>query len=784
MNVILKSEIFIIILVIVTAQISIFPQKGIGSTINGYIYNLQGEVLSDADIHIEGSHKGAKTNLMGFFTIWDVPLGEQILQVSFVGYKNQSHLINVKKADNAIIKIFLEEDIVEKQEVVIKDDSVLTIEKMFMEPVSTIILNADQINNIPQLVSSDLFRTLQTMPGVQSLSDFSSSLYVRGGTPDQNLYLLDGIEVYNPEHAFGLFSIFNTSEIQNVELSKGGFGAEYGGRLSSVLNVTNYEGDRNNFKGEININLISAAATIQAPLGSFGSFSGSFRRTFIDQTFAKVVNEIPDYYFYDGNFKAYFDLGEKDKLTFSFFDDKDRLNYVFDKKMANSVSFLYDWGNTTAGLNWIKVFSPDIDASFGASVSSFRSNFNFPDADFLEINKILDYTLKGNVEYCLNYNLKLKFGFENKILSGSLNEILPGSLVDIFMYRNQYSGFLSSSYNPLESLGIELGLRYDFFRSDKNYQNLDPRFTIRYRLSELSNLKFSAGIYHQYLNQIPRLFLTSIWTSADQYSQGSFANHFIIGYQRKIDPIYLLDIELYYKRYFDIYSFNQNYLADIVPDYYNGNGEPVFTSTKNLYLRGDSKAMGMEFLLRKDLGALTGWIGYSYSFTRTETDGTDHNLYYSPRQDRTHTLNFTTNLNINDFINEFSGKSGLVSNSKWSFGMNFIYASGQPVTIPGYTYFINPLPDWDNSKYNVNLYPSSINSARLPAYIRMDVSVSWEKKYDGWTLAPYLQIFNVGNRKNTWFISYDSKIATGIVQDIVYHNMMPIVPSLGINIKF
>jgi hypothetical protein len=767
----------------VLLNVSVFSQIK-ENTITGYIFNSRGEALFGADIHISGTHKGATSNLKGYFAIRGVNAGEQILLVSFVGYKSLTRKINVNNSYNEIIKITLEEGVVEKQEVIIKVDSIKFIEKMFLEPISTINLTAVQIKNIPQLVEADLFRTLQTIPGIQSLSDYSSSLYVRGGTPDQNLYMVDGTEVYNPEHAFGLFSVFNTSVIKKVELSKGGFGAEYGGRLSSVLNVTNMDGNRNNFIGEVNINLISAAATFQSPLGSIGSVSGSFRRTFIDQTYAKVIREIPDYYFYDGNIKAYFDLGEKDKLIFSFFGGNDKLNYVFDKNMANSVSFLYNWGNTTAGLNWLRVINPDMVGSFWVTFSNFNSNFNFPDAGFIETNKILDYTIKGNLEYYLKKNFILKLGFENKILAGKLNENFPGSLVDIVMHRNQYTGYLTSSFRPYEEFGIEFGLRYDFFRSDKNYQNLDPRVTFKYRLSELSNLKFSAGIYHQYLDRIPRLFLTSIWTSADQYYSGSSANHFILGYQQSIDQIYSLDVEVYYKRYFNVYIFNQNYLADIVPDYYNNNGVPVFTDTRNLYLRGDSRSLGMDILLRKNYGFITGWFSYTYSLTRTETDGINHYQYYYPRHDRTHSINLITNINLNDFIAFLYGNSIKTASSKWTFGMNFVYSTGQPLTIPGFTYFINQLPDWNNSKYNVNLYPSNVNTARLPAYIRMDLNLSWEKNYGNWIFAPYLQIFNVGNRKNTWFISYDTKMSTGIIQEIKYNSMMPIVPSLGVNIKF
>lgn len=775
------SYIFFIVVINFTA---IYPQKDEGATIIGFIFNTKGQALFGADVHIVGSHKGASTNLNGYFSIRGVNSGEQDILASFVGYKNNSQKIDVKKEDTEIIKIILEEDVIEKQEVIIHVNPIRNTENRFLDPISTINLNSVQINSIPRLVEADLFRTLQSIPGIQSLSDFSSSLYIRGGTPDQNLYLIDGIEIYNPEHAFGLFSVFNTSVIKDVEFSKGGFGAEYGGRLSSVLNVTNIDGNRNNFQGEVNISMISAAASFQSPMGSIGSISGSFRRTFIDQTYAKVVKEIPDYYFYDGNLKAYFDLGDKDKLVFSFYGGQDCLNYVFNKNTTNSVSFQNQWGNKTAGLNWTRVINPDLIASAWVTVSGFSSNFYFNDAGFTEKNNILDYSIKGSIEYFLNENLNLKLGFENKILSGSLNEQFPGSLIDIAMQKNLYSGYITSNYKPRENIAIEFGLRYDYFRSTINFQNLDPRFTLKYRLDEFSNLKFSAGIYHQYLNRIPRLFLTSIWTSADQYTKGSSANHFILGYQREVEHIFTFDADLYYKRYFDIYSFNQNYLTDIVPDFFNNQNEPVFTNSKNLYNRGDSKSLGLEILIKKEYGFLTGWLGYSYSVTRTETDGINNNQYYYPRQDKTHTINAVSNININDFIDFVKGKNSSISTSKWSFGINFVYSTGQPITVPGSTYYINQLPDWDNSKFNVNLYPSSINSIRLPAYIRMDINLAWEKNYGSWILAPYLQIYNVGNRENIWFINYDTKKLNGFSQEISYNTMMPIVPSLGVNIKF
>jgi len=185
-------------------------------------------------------------------------------------------------------------------------------------------MNSKQVNEIPKVIEADLLRALQTMPGITSISDFSSAIYVRGGTPDQNLYLVDGAEIYNPEHAFGIFSTFNTNAIKKVDVSKGGFGAEYGDRLSSVIDVTNLDGNMNNLEGDFNLSLIAASLTLQMPLGSIGSLSGSFRRTYIDQTYSKFIKNLPDYYFDDGNLKGFFQLSDRDNITASYFGSHDR----------------------------------------------------------------------------------------------------------------------------------------------------------------------------------------------------------------------------------------------------------------------------------------------------------------------------------------------------------------------------------------------------------------------------------------------------------------------------
>lgn len=754
-------------------------------TISGFVYDAQnGEALIGANVFVPGTTYGTTTNLSGYFVISGLPQGEHQLAVSFIGYSTYTRKIRVGAGDNEILKINLQNDVVKTNEIVITGDSIRTIDKLFVKPISKVELNSKQINSIPRVIEADLLRSLQTMPGIQPLSDYSSALYVRGGTPDQNLYLIDGTDVYNPEHAFGLFSTFNTNAIKKVELSKGGFGAEYGGRLSSVLNVTNLDGNRKEFQGDVAISLLSASTTLQSPLGSFGSISGSFRRTYLDQTYAKVVDEIPDYYFYDGNLKAFLDLGEKDKLVVSFYGGQDKLDFKFDKDKPNSLGFKYDWGNTTGSINWKRIFSPELFASFWVTGSRFASNFDFEEVDLHEDNKIEDLTVKGNLEYYYSKEFTVKFGFEQKNLHTLYKQDFPGGMVDANKYRTHYTGYAASTWRPNEDWNIETGLRFDYFRSAKNYQSIDPRLSVKYRLSETSSMKFSTGIFHQYLNRIPRLFFSSIWATADEYLKGSKSYHVILGYQKELFSIYELEIEAYYKRYDDIYSYNQNLLVDIEADKYNNN-EPVFTETKALFDKGKGNSLGFEIMLRKDYGALTGWIGYSLARTENTVDGLNSSKSFVPRHDRTSTVNAVMNLNATDLWNDLWEETHEQGAGKWLFSMNFIYASGQPMTLPSSAYMANTLPDWKGSEGNVALYPTELNTVRLPAYARMDVSLTWEKNYGSWTLAPYVQVFNIGNRKNVWFIQYDNKIENNRVkQEVETVNMIPLLPSVGVNIKF
>ena len=782
----LKKHFTIILLTMLFLTIQFVKAQSNESTITGFIYDEStSETLIGANILIKDLNRGASSNISGYFVIPQLNPGAYELIISYVGYKTTSRKIILDKNENKRIDVRLKPDVILGKEIVVTADSTRLIDNLFSKPVSKLELTQAQISKIPRVIEADLLRTLQSLPGIVPISDFSSAIYVRGGTPDQNLFMVDGIDVYNPEHAFGLFSTFNTDAIKKVEVFKGGFGAEYGGRLSSVINIVNNDGNRNNFEGKASLSLLSISSTLQSPIGSFGSLSGSVRRTYIDQTLAKWIDDVPDYYFIDGNLKATFDLSESYKLSISYFGSKDNLNFLLDKKRPETLGFNYTWGNETGSLNLKTILTPKIFGNFWFTASYFRSLFDFNTVNLVEDNVIRDYTVKGAVEYFYSDNLNFKFGFEHKNVGGGLYQKLPGGKVDVYKYRKLYSLYFTTEWKPSFAWDVEFGIREDHFISDVEFNNIDPRLIVKYKLDETSSLKFSTGIFHQYANRIPRLFFVSIWTTADQYLQGSTSNHFILGYQKALGNKFELEVEAYYKDYKNIYSYNQTFLADVIPEEYSEDNTPIYKNQKGLFNRGDGNSYGIEFLLRKETGAITGWASYAYSKTLFNIDGINQERSYEPRHDRTHAVNIVANIDLNNIFRDFIGEEFVISDKQWSLGLNLTYFSGQPITLPSSVYVVDQFPDWTGNKNSLAIYPSTINAYRLPYYARFDVSLTYDIQYDGWTLSPYLQIFNLLNRKNVWFIQYKNEIKDNAVkQEIQNVNMFPILPSIGVSIKF
>lgn len=775
------KKVMFMLLFFIIMKLSVFSQGK--ANVTGYVIDEKnGEAIIGASLYIKEIKRGAVTNVSGYFVIPDVPNGQYVLNVTCVGYEKLSKKIIITSTNRNLEKIYLKTTAYQTKEIVVKGDSSRVAEQLYTKSLSVVELSPAQINKIPQFVESDLLRSLQTLPGIVTSSDFSSALYVRGGTPDQNLYLIDGTDVYNPEHAFGFFSTFNTDAIKKVEMYKGGFGAEYGGRLSSVLNVTNIDGNRNNFQGIVNVSLLSAKMTLQSPLGDFGSISGSFRRTYLDQTIAKMVDDIPDYYFYDGNLKAFLDLSNTDKLSISFYGGKDNLVYSFDKDKSDSPELNYNWGNRTLSVNYRKILSEKLFANLWFTYSNFNSRFKFDEVEVNEKNDIDDVTLKANLEYSLQDNLSFKIGLENKYLYCGYKEDFRSGLIDFAGHRNDFNVYLSTNWKPVESVETEIGARFQDFNSDKNFTSIDPRFSLKYKADETTTLKFAAGRFSQYMTKIPRGFMVGIWTTADKNISGSHSNHYILGLAKEIANVYSLEVESYYKTYEDVPVFNQLLAVDIDKSSDDASGRPVYSSLKGILNSSKAKSYGAEILIRKDAGNITGWLSYSYSRTDNKVNTVNDEKWFIPRHDRTHNFNATVNMDLYNYWDELVGNAKQEYSGKWYIGINFNYSTGQTITYASSYYFARETPDLPSNRF---LYPSEINEYRLPYYMRMDLSITYEKNYGSWTLSPYLQIFNVGNRKNVWFENYEYEDHDGNFENkIKTFNQIPFLPTFGVTVRF
>ena len=756
---------------------------GHASSVSGFVFDeSDGESLTGANIFFEKISFGAISNNSGYYVVSDLPAGKYLLHCSYVGYRDYSKEIELEENQNFKLMIQLKPALMETEAVVVSADSVRTAVRLFRKAISRIDISPAEIKTMPAVAETDLLRMLQSLPGILPISDFSSKIYVRGGTSDQNLYLIDGADVYNPEHAFGLFSTFNTDAVKDIKISKGGFAAEYGGRLSSVLDVTNLDGNRKSFEGTAEISMLSAKTTVQMPIGKFGSVSASYRRTYIGETAKLFYEDIPEYYFYDGHVKAFFDINADNKLSVSFFKGDDFLDYAFASGTEGAPSIHYDWGNTTASLRWTHVFTPFLFSNFWITSSQFDSKFDVTEVGHSETNDLADLSFKGQLEYALSKSVDARFGFEYKSLQTSLQQDNPGGVVDVDRDREFYTGYVSLNWKPTPDWMITPGMRYNVFASDKTFQDWAPRFSAKYRLTENINLKASTGVYYQYLQKIPRPFIADIWTTSDKYHDRSKAVHYILGFQYEVAQNLSFELETYYKTYQNLYSL-KNYFLDFEPSRYDESGRPVFTETKGLFDRGDGYSTGIELLLRKRYGSVNGWLAYSLARTEYTTEGINQENSYAPRHDRTHVVNAVINVDINNALREWQGKAPTSGKSNWKLGMNFVYTSGQPITLPSSTYYGAGIPDQDYE--HLLLYPTAINRYRLPDYIRLDLSLTWKRRFKHWSMAPYLQIFNVGNRKNVWFVQYDSEETENqITQKVETFNMFPLLPTLGIRFEF
>ncbi len=738
-----------------------------------------GETLIGAVVSTENNVHATSTNAYGFFSL-SLPSGIHKIQLSYVGYETKVEELNIQSSMrlNAELKPLdnvLDEVVVSAKK---KDGNVRDAQ------MGAFNMTMEEIKNVPVLFGEkDLLKTIQLLPGVQSGGEGTSNFYVRGGGSDQNLILLDEATVYNASHLLGFFSTFNSDAIKDVQLYKGGIPSQFGGRISSVLDIAMMDGNQKRFSAEGGIGLIASRLKIEAPIvKDKSSFMISGRRTYADM-FLKLSDD-PDVnqsklYFYDLNAKLNFKLNEKNTLYLSGYFGKDDLGY--------SDLFSFDWGNATATVRWNHIFNDKLFSNTSLIYSDFTYNVQVSsdDTDFSIASKILNWNLKQDFSYYANNNSTIRFGLNalrQSIQPASLNASRSSNVNSITVDTRQgidLAAYVSHEWKPLDRLSVIYGLRvndfmvmgpgtfYDFdadgentgetfygTRVAKHYFNLEPRFSASFLLNDQSSIKASYNRIAQNLHQLTN---TTSSLPTDQYVVSSLnikpqiADQGAIGYFRNfMDNGYEFSMEAYYK-------YMQNQI-----DFRNGADLQANRLLEGELLFGIGRAYGLEWYFRKNVGKLNGWISYTLAKSERKFDEIDNGNWFSARQDRTHDLSVV----------------GMYELSKsWTLGATFIFNTGNAVTFP-------------SGKYEVDgrsmFYYTERNGYRMPNYHRLDLSATYEprkanKRFNSsWTFG----VYNAYNRRNAYIIDFRDSETTPNATEAYQVALFGIIPSVTWNFKF
>lgn len=744
------------------------------TTVNGTIKDkLTGETIMGAVIKIEQLPNVVVTsNEYGFYAI-ALPKGKYDLRISFVGFEEKRIPITLNGPLNLPVflesKNQLEEVVVESKR---KDDNLIKAQ------VGTETLNMKSISKVPVIFGEkDVLKTIQLLPGVKSAGEGNSGFYVRGGGADQNLILLDEAPVYNASHLLGFFSTFNSDAIKDATIIKGNAPAQYGGRLSSVLDVKMKEGNNKNYTVSGGLGLISSRLSIEGPIQEDkSSFILSGRRTYAD-VFLKATEKFKDniLYFYDLNAKANYKINDKNRIYFSGYFGKDELGL--------GSSFGINWGNKTGTIRWNRIINSKLflNTSFIYSDYSYNVGLKNGETNFNINSNIKDVNLKQDYTFYLNPKNTIRFGF-NSILHTITPSVFSGTVNNNInkVGRNGLENaiYFNNNYKANQKLTLDYGIRvsayslmggdvYNVYKEEiitesillkknefgKTYINLEPRFTSNYRINDVSSFKVA------YARNVQHLHLLSNATAAspsDQWIGNSYnikpelADQTSIGFARNFNNnTYELGAEVYYK-------YMQNQL-----DYKDGANINTIADVESALLYGVGRAYGFELLAKKKLGLFSGWISYTLSKTERKINGINGGNWYNARQDRTHDISIVTILELNP---------------KWTVSGVFVYNTGNAVTYPTGKYNIGNQTIFQYANRNAN---------RMPDYHRLDVSVTYENKSKKKNVGSWnFSLYNVYGRENAYRIAFQDDPLDNTKTQIVQTALFKWVPSVTYNFKF
>ncbi len=761
-------------------------------SINGYVKDsLSGESVIGATISINGQQRGVASNQYGFYSI-TLDEGKYAITVSHISYQGKSIEIDLKENQSYNFEILPKSAL--NNEVIVyskkRDGNVKNAQ------MGRVDLSMNQIRNIPAFLGEvDPLKAIQLLPGVRNAGEGNAGFYVRGGGPDQNLILLDDAVVYNTGHLFGFFSIFNGDAIKNVTLIKGGMPAQYGGRLSSVLDITMKDGNINKFQTEGGIGLIASRFSIQGPVKKDkASFIISARRTYIDalaKPFIKKTSSFygSGYYFYDLNTKINYRFSEKDRLYLSGYFGRDVFDFVNGKR---SFSTNIPWGNATGSLRWNHVFNRRLFSNTTLLYNDYKFDFKAKQDNF-EIglsSGIRDVSIKTDFDYYPFPKHKLKFGglltyhkFIPNVASGRQDSIVFKPNNESTKYAAETALYLQDDWEIGDNVKINYGLRWSGFTQVgaytryirdadgnkldstvyskgepvKTYGGFEPRVTLRYSLTNTTSIKAAVTRNLQYIHLVTNAgstLPTDLWVPSTYvvkpqiswlYSAGLFKNF--------NENTYETSLELYYKDMKNQVEYKEGYT-------------PSLKDPEDEFVFGRGWSYGAELLLNKVKGRFTGWIGYTLSWTWRKFAALNDGLKYPSRYDRRHDISVVGNYEVN---------------KKWKLGAVFVYGTGNAITLPERFYIVNGVLTQEYS---------SLNQYRMPAYHRMDLSATYTpvpKKKRKLSSYWVFSVYNTYSRMNPYFIYYDQEgsTQTGDLKVLAKQvSLFPVLPAVTWNFKF
>lgn len=785
----MKNNLLVLIFIFCCQQLTA-QQK---YTLSGYIKDAySGETLIGATLSVNDKSKGISSNQYGFYSI-TLDSGKYSFTCTHIGYLPQ--VITVDLSKDSALNIAMISGASLQQEVIVsarkRDNNVKTAQ------MGKISLPIEQIKQVPAFLGEvDLLKVVQLLPGIRNAGEGSAGIYVRGGGPDQNLIMLDDAVVYNTGHLFGFFSIFNSDAIKNVSLIKGGMPAQYGGRLSSVLDISMKEGNNREFQTEGGIGLIASRFSVQGPIKKDkASFIVSARRTYVDalaKPFIKKESQFygSGYYFYDLNAKLNYKFSEKDRLYLSGYFGRDVFDFVNGRQ---SLDVNIPWGNATGTLRWNHVFNQKLFANTTAVYNDYNFKFTAAQDDFQVglSSGIRDISLKQDFDWYPQGKHKIKFGgiytyhrFSPSVVSGRQDSVEFNPLNAQVKFAHEAAVYLQDDWEISSKWQVNAGLRYSMFqqtgpfkiyetdingnRTDstvfkrgeavKTYGGPEPRLSIRYSINDATSIKASVTHNLQYIHLVSNAgttLPTDLWVPSTYlvkpqkswlYAAGLFKNF--------KNNMFETSLELYYKQMQNQIEYREGYTPNTIDD------------TENDFVFGKGWSYGSELFVNKVKGKLTGWVGYTLSWTWRKFPDLNEGKKYPAKYDRRNDLTVV----------------GMYQLSKrWKVSATFVYGTGNAATLPQRFYIVGGVLTQEYSR---------INQYRLPSYHRLDLSAVLQGKRNDhrkmkteWVFS----LYNAYSRANPYFIYYDQEGSpyNGTLKvQAKQVSIFPVIPAVTWNFKF